>query len=60
MNMTNPGAALQSLRRKVPHICPVCGERFEGYEYARVCRKPACKSKAKRLKKAKANKKPAD
>jgi rubrerythrin len=57
--MTNPGAALQSLRRKVPHICPVCGERFEGYEYARVCRKPACKSKAKRLK-AKANKKPAD
>jgi rubrerythrin len=56
--MTNPGAALQSLRRKVPHICPVCGERFEGYEYARVCRKPACKSKAKRLK-AKANKKPA-
>jgi rubrerythrin len=57
--MTNPGSALQSLRRKVPHICPVCGERFEGYEYAVVCPKPACKSKHKRLK-AKANKKPAD
>jgi rubrerythrin len=57
--MANPGAALQSLRRKVPHICPVCGERFEGYEYAVVCPKPACKSKAKRLKKATANKKPA-
>jgi transcriptional regulator NrdR family protein len=54
--MTNPGAALQSLRRRVEKTCPVCGETFTGYEYAVVCRKPACKSALKRLK-AKANKK---
>lgn len=41
----NPGAQLAALRRKVPHVCPVCGTRFIGHVNAVYCL-PKCCAKA--------------
>jgi len=44
--MTNPAAALNALRRRVDHICPVCEKGFKAIKKAVYCSE-ACKQKAK-------------
>lgn len=41
-----PGAALSALRRRVPHICPMCRESFTKLKTARYC-SDRCKQAAK-------------
>ena len=53
------GRQLASLRKRATHVCPVCGQRFEGIKLAVYC-STACKLKAYRERHGLGSTKPQD
>lgn len=44
--MTNPASDLAKLRKRVDHLCPICGVTFKAIKTAKFCSN-ACRQKAK-------------